>query len=153
MIHVERATEEHARAIAPRLQIFECCDSESPLERDMTDITVRHVRNSIEAWTWLDADEDDRPLAMAGVFSRSIIGGVGVAWLLPTPDAYRNRRAFWLSSKAVVAYLRHEYYRIEGHVDVRFEASQRWLRRLGFTIMGEPYDFEGRRYTPFVLEQ
>jgi hypothetical protein len=148
MIHVERATEEHARAIAPRLQIFGC--EERMAGADPEAMAVRHVRNSMEAWTWLD---HETPLAMAGVFPRSILGAAGVPWLLTTPEAFRNRRAFWLASKAVVAYLRHEYASIDGQVDVRFEASRRWLTRLGFKIIDKPYDFDGRRVVPFVMER
>lgn len=146
MIRIERATEEHARAIAPRLSIFGCSEEKS---RE-GEVAANHVRASTEAWTWLDGDT---PLAMAGVLPRNLIAGVGAVWLLTTPEAHRHRRAFWLASKALVAYLRHEYSRIEGHVDVNFETSQRWLTKLGFHIVDAPYNFEGRRFTPFVMER
>lgn len=147
MIRIERATEIHAQAIGPRLRIYGC--SEEELRRG-PEIAQRHLEASIEAWAWID---EGKPLAIAGVISRSLLGGVGAVWLLATPEAFVNRRVFWRSSKALVAYLRHQYVRLEGRVDVEHAASMRWLKRLGFHVIETPYEFDGRTFMPFVMER
>lgn len=148
MIRVEYATEAHARAIAPRLVLFGFC-GELVDGASREDIALHHVREAAEAWAWLDGD---RVIAIAGVFDRSLLGGIASAWLLPTPEAYRSPRAFWKVSKAVIARLKQKYRRIDGHVDADYHTAIRWLARLGFEVVPHTFSARGRTYRPFVME-
>lgn len=148
MIRCETATLEHARAIGPRLTVFGC--AREILEAEGSTMAEAHVRASAESWAWL---EGDQPLAIAGVVMRSMVGGAAIPWLLATPEAYARPRVFWRASKAMVAYLQHEYPRLEGVVDANFEASRRWLARLGFTVLDAPATFDGRRVLPILMER
>lgn len=144
----ETATLEHARAIGPRLKVFGCAPE--LVRKEGVAMAIAHVRGSVEAWTWLD---DGVPVAMAGVVLRSLVGGGAMPWLLTTPEAYRSPRTFWRASKALAAYLKTEYGRIEGHVDANFAASRRWVERLGFKVIDAPTQFEGMRVLPILMER
>lgn len=146
-IHVEPATAEHARAIASRMSL-EGLGDRSAQEREQ--IALKHVHESASSWCWLHGS---RPVALAGVLPRSLLGGVGAVWLLTAPEAFTNVRAFWLASKAVIAHLSHDYHRLEGHVDVEFTASHRWLKRLGFRVLDARVPFAGRLWFPFEKER
>lgn len=148
MTRVEYATEAHARAIAPRLLLFGFC-GELVDGASREEIALHHVREAAESWAWLDGD---RVIAIAGVFDRSVLGGVGCAWLLPTAEAYRSPRAFWQVSKAVIARLKQKYRRINGHVDAEYQAAIRWLARLGFDVEQRTFSAKGRIYRPFAME-
>jgi hypothetical protein len=148
MIRVEYATEEHAREIAPRLCLFGFC-GERVDGATLEEIALHHVRHAAEAWAWI---EDERVIAIAGVFDRCLLGGVAAAWLLPTSEAYRSPRAFWHASKAVIARLKQKYRRVEGHVDAEYHAAIRWLARLGFEVTPHTFSAKGRIYRPFVME-
>lgn len=147
MIRVEPATVEHARAMAPYLEIFGC--GPLPLDERVKRL-VAHVRASENCFVWLDEEE---PVAICGVVPRSIVSGIGAVWLLTTPAAKRSPRIFWRASKAIVLYLQHAYPRLEGRVDVSFAASVRWLKRLGFAVHNEPFEHEGRTFFPFAMER
>jgi hypothetical protein len=147
MIHVERATLENAALLARDLELFGC--GSLSLE-DRREMVAEHVRASTDCFVWL---EGARPIAMAGVVPRSILAGAGAVWLLRTPEATRNVRRFWCTSRAVVAYLRGQWVRLEGRVDGEYAASSRWLKRLGFAVHNEPFTYEGRTFLAFAMER
>lgn len=134
---VERATEEHAIAMAPRLRLIDCREVRAHL--DPLDVTLGAVRQSSHAWTWL---VEGRPVCMFGVVPRDILGGVGMAWLLSTDDIALDRRTFLLGSKVALAELLKIYPTLEGYVDARFTQSVRWLTRLGF-VLHDARDYAG----------
>lgn len=140
---VERATEEHLVAIAPKLRGF---DAPEIAKVDALAIMRAQLAKS-EAWTWL---VDGEPACIFGFAPRSVLGGVASVWIFTTDAIHRDRRAFWLGSKRMVAHMRHTYPTLECYCDARFLASLQWLRRLGFAV-AEPFDFMGVPFRYCVL--
>lgn len=133
------ATEELARAIAPRLRLVDCQEimaGVDPLEQ-----LLANLRISTHAWCWMI---DGEPACMVGVAPTSIVGNTALAWVVTTEAIRTDLRTFALGSRAMLRHLLTIYPRLEGYVDARFTESVHWLERLGFrleapiTVRGTP---------------
>lgn len=144
---VVAATEELARRMAPHLRLIDC--REIRAGQDPTEIALGCVRASSHAWAWV---VDGEPVALFGVVPRSVLGGVGTAWLLTTDAIRHDLRTFWLGSRIMLAELLRLYPRIEGFVDARFTSSVTWLTRLGFQLEA-PHDHHGVPFRYFSMER
>jgi hypothetical protein len=79
---------------------------------------------------------DGEPVAVFGA-SPSMTPGVGVAWLLATPEIERHPVRFYRESKRIFEKVTRKYETLVNWVDCRNKLSLRWLGWLGFEI-GEP---------------
>ncbi len=106
------------------------------------------VEHSTSAWTGFI---DDDPVCMFGVVPVSLLGGVGVPWMIGTDAVVRHQFAFLRGSRPCVERMRSLYDSLVNYVDDRNLVAQRWLRWLGFEIgHAEPYGPYGvlfRRFT------
>lgn len=58
----------------------------------------------------------------------------GCPWLLTTPAAFAEPRAFLTMSKALVERWGRIYSELSNHTDVRYPAALRWARHCGFDL-------------------
>lgn len=92
---------------------------------------------------------DGKTICIFGVGAMSLLGSVGVPWLLGTDDVEKHYRVFAKHSKVHFAAMRKKYSHLINAVDDRNELSKRWLAWLGFTIK-EP-EIMGVKKMPFRL--
>lgn len=141
------ATLDHATAMASRLRLF---DTEGPygvLARDPAGGLKSSIERATHAWAGLI---DEEPVCLFGLNAPTIVSNRATAWLFTTTDIERHRSIFWRGSRDVVAAMRALYPTVEGYCDARFEASARWLERLGFHL-SEPKVIAGIPFHHFEM--
>jgi hypothetical protein len=79
---------------------------------------------------------EKEPVVIFGA-SPSATPGVGVVWLLATPEIERHPVRFYRESRRMFAKVTEKYETLVNWVDCRNKLSLRWLQWLGFEI-GEP---------------
>lgn len=144
------ATPAHAREVAARMRTLDCQEIREQLKLPPETYALRSLEASMFAWAGL---VDDRPICLFGLMARSIISDRAVPWIFTTPDVERYPKIFWRGSLEVVARMRGLYPKIEGVCDSRFEATVRWLTRLGFKISPEVHLIEGVPFHQFEMSR
>jgi len=87
------------------------------------------LSNSQVAWA---VSLDGEVVAYWGHAPVSILGNIGVAWLLSTPAAEYHRVAFGRYSISFLTTLLHFYSEVLVQVDLEYHRARKWLRWLGF---------------------
>lgn len=77
-------------------------------------------------------------IAVGGVARKSLIGDIGLIWMLGTPEIEDNPTAFLRSTKAFLQRVQKEYASLENIVDADNYRTIRWLRWLGFEFDANP---------------
>lgn len=81
--------------------------------------------------------DGDTPVAMWGVAPYgSLLGDVGLAWMLTTPDARRHPRDILRRSRAFVSDARSIYNTLVCVVDLQYYQAVSWVEWLGFRRNG-----------------
>jgi hypothetical protein len=96
------------------------------------------------AWT---GEVDGLPVCMFGVSAASILGSIGVPWMIGTDLLERNAVTFLRHSRGALMMMEARYEFLINFVDDRNQAAKRWLGWLGFTLE-EPEPF-GPYRVPF----
>ncbi len=110
---------------------------------------VESVSRAREAWT--ARTEDGRIICMAGVNPASLIGQIGIPWLLGSELVSAHRRAFMVETRRQVARWQAMFPILRNVVDARYAEAIRWLRWLGFEV-GEPVPIAHGLFRPFHRE-
>jgi hypothetical protein len=112
---------------------------------------VKLVAHSLEASTeaWVAVD-DGEPICAWGYRAEGLVAVSAFAWCIATPAVQRHKRLMWAENLKFVARLREQFPHIEAFCHADYAVSQRWLRRLGFTLY-EPRN--GFPFFPAVLER
>jgi hypothetical protein len=96
---------------------------------------------------------DDVPVCAFGVAPASVLGGLGVPWLLGTSALDRGgvalARDFLPASRRAVDAMAATYPRLINVIDARNTRAIRWLRWLGFTFDESPVPIGGHRFHVF----
>lgn len=141
------ATREHAIAMAQRVSLNDALEVRRGTRMTPETVLLRSLEMSSSAWTWLC---DGRPGCMFGIVADAI-DNEAHPWLLGTPDVQTHRKLFWKHSRAIVHLISAEFPRVTGYCDAQYEATVRWLTRLGFTLEGPhpmpPFNFNFYRFT------
>lgn len=97
---------------------------------------------------------DGMIVAVFGDAVYSILGSVGVPWLISTVHVERHARAFLKVCKPEVQSMLTRHQHLMNYVDVRNTAAIRWLKWLGFTF-GPAVPYGARRFPfhPFTLNR
>ncbi len=145
------ATEADARELAPVLRAPDRDEVLAMLgpAADPADGLLASLATSREAWTARDAD--GRIICMAGICPASLIGRVGIPWLLGSDLVPAHRRAFMVETRRQVERWQGMFPVLRNLVDARYAAAIRWLRWLRFEI-GEPVPFAHGTFRPFHRE-
>lgn len=99
---------------------------------------------SFRSWVFR---HDGEPVAVMGLCLESVLGEVGVPWLVGTNRISECKKGFHRASKVVLGRMLTVKSRLENYVDARNVASVEWLERLGFAIH-PPIEF-GPKKMPF----
>ena len=95
-----------------------------------------------------------RVVTIFGVAPGSMIGGVGIPWLVGTDDLEKYQRTFLRRCRHVVGVMLDVYPRLENYVDARNHVAKSWLHWLGFTLSEPvPYGVSGLPFHHFTLEK
>lgn len=90
---------------------------------------------------------DGLVVAVFGDAVHSILGSIGVPWLISTVHVEKHARAFLKVCKPEVQGMLTRHQHLMNYVDARNTAAMRWLKWLGFTFgPAAPY---GARSFPF----
>ena len=101
-------------------------------------------------WTGL---LNDKPIAMFGVKSYSLLALKGVPWMLGMEDIMKVRTFVALKSKQYVALMRNRYRYLENWVDIRNKKSIEWLKWCGFNFdKPEEFGYEKELFARFWME-
>lgn len=108
-------------------------------------------RYSGETWT---GTFDGVPVCMFGAVPASLLGGVGVPWMVGTTalNRMRGQKALLRASRATISGLSARYSVLANLVDARNGAAIRWLRWLGFDVLPPiPHGPDRLPFHPFIL--
>lgn len=128
------ATDDDVHQLAPRLRAEDRAEVLA-LGVDPVDGLLQSIAGAREAWTYR---ADRQIICMAGITPLSLIGRIGVPWLLGSELVLQHRRTFMTETRRMVAHWLTHFDVLRNVVDARYEAAIRWLRWLGFVI-GEPF--------------
>ncbi len=97
---------------------------------------------------------DGLVVAVFGDAVHSILGSVGVPWLISTIHVERHARAFLKVCKPEVQGMLTRHHHLINYVDARNTSAIRWLKWLGFTF-GPAVPYGARRFPfhPFTLNR
>jgi hypothetical protein len=109
----------------------------------------RSAAGSVLCWSGLVGEE---PVCMFGVGAASVLGRVGVPWLLGTDRLAEIPRAFARLSLDGVGMMHAAFPTLANWSDARHTTAHGWLRWLGFRL-GEarPMGALGLPFVPFVM--
>ncbi|WP_223528403.1 phage protein Gp13 family protein [Pseudomonas sp. A-RE-23] len=97
---------------------------------------------------------DGKVVAVFGDATYSILGSVGVPWLISTIHVEKHARAFLKVCKPEVQDMLTRHAHLMNFVDVRNTTAIRWLKWLGFTFgPAIPYGPKGFPFHPFTLNR
>lgn len=142
------ATEADAHELAPLLRA-EDRDEVLALGAEPAAALLDSVRNAREALTARTLD--GRIICMAGVNPATLIGRVGIPWLMGSDLVPAYRRAFMVETRRMVGRWQETFPILRNVVDARYDEAIRWLRWLRFEI-GEPVPFAHGLFRPFHRE-
>ncbi|MEO4014820.1 phage protein Gp13 family protein [Pseudomonas rossensis] len=93
-------------------------------------------------------------VAVFGDAVYSILGSVGVPWLISTTHVEKHSRAFLKVCKPEVQGMLTRHHHLMNYVDARNTSAIRWLKWLGFTF-GPAIPYGARRFPfhPFTLNR
>ena len=95
---------------------------------------------------------EGRVVAVFGDAIHSILGQIGVPWLISTINVERYPKAFLRVCKPEVAEMLTRHRELINFVDIRNTAAIRWLKWLGFDFsQPEPYGPHGHLFHKFTM--
>lgn len=104
---------------------------------------------SDKAWTAL---VDDRPEAMFGVVTESLLGRTAVPWFLGTDEVYRHGRELLMWGPPMLSRLCDSRCAFRNLVSSHNSQAIRLLKRWGFTVADEETDVRGVLFRYFERE-
>lgn len=107
------------------------------------------LAGSLMCWTAL---LDDRPIAMFGAATVSLMDGRGLPWMLGTEGVYSQGRAIVRLYPAYFGLMKARFPRMENHVHRDNDKARRLIRRLGFQFAPEAHTVGGEPMVRFFLE-
>lgn len=142
-----RPAEPHDPAwFAPRLRPADTAELVAASGPDVRATLERALGQSLgKAWVAMLGEE---PIALFGLAPFGLLASSAAPWMVGTPTLLTQGRALMEVGRAYCAMAKSEFSLLVNYVDVRNEASVRWLKRLGFE-MGEPVPF-GVEQRPFM---
>lgn len=97
---------------------------------------------------------DGKVVAVFGDAVHSILGSIGVPWLISTVHVEQHARAFLKVCKPEVQGMLTRHQHLVNFVDARNTSAIRWLKWLGFSFgPAEPYGARGFLFHSFTLNR
>ena len=133
--------------ITANLRAADACELQAVygLEVDLLHCLTLSVAVSDDVYVAVNAAGE--PVALTGVASVSLLGGLGCPWLLGTNALLRYPRDIVTHGRQLVRKWDSKYSHMFNYVDSRNTRSIAWLQRIGFVI--PPAQPHGRQGLPF----
>lgn len=147
---IETLTAEHVAMLAPRARLYDEARVRASCGFGAAEMLEAGLRTSVHAWCGF---VDELPICAFGLNARSLLSSEAIPWLIVTPEVQRYRRIFWRHSREVVAMMLERYPRLVTHCQANFEASRRWLMRLGFVETRNDFHAFGVDFLTLRLER
>lgn len=141
MIHIIRATKDHAHSLFPRLREAE---RRSIAKFDIDPMPV--LEGLLKKGPVFTALVDGVPACMWGLECSTLIGGTPKMWMLTTPLVEDHHIKFLRLSRWFVYWARENYGPLDGAVDEENVISERWLHWIGFRPSGQVGHVKLMRY-------
>jgi hypothetical protein len=146
--HVIPASAEHVALLAPRVREADRLELWASGRITPERALAIGVDASTSAWTGF---VDDEVVCMFGVVPASLVGGIGVPWMIGSDAIVRHQRAFLRRCRGHLERMQVLYDTLVNFVDDRNVVAHRWLTWLGFHVEPpQPYGPDGllfRRFT------
>lgn len=141
------ATPEHAAAIAADARAADVAELWAQARTTPEQAMRRGLETSVFALTGLI---DEAPVCMFGVAPASLLGGIGIPWMIATTAIERHQLTFLRACRPAVAEMRRMFPVLVNAVDARNVLTIRWLRWLGFRLLpARPLGPDGVPFHPF----
>ena len=149
---VRPALPEDVAIIAASLRAADAVELWASNRTTGTECMAFGMRYSDRAWT---GTVDGVPVAMFGAVPSSMLGRIGVPWMVGTTalDRLRAQKALLRESKPALSGMISRYDTLANVVDARNGAAIRWLRWIGFDVLPDPMPYGPDRlpFHPFIL--
>lgn len=146
-----KATEEHAKALAPWMRIGDRLEVEANSGRNPLEALLESMRVSTITRAALI---DDEVAAIFGVSPVDALGGVASVWMLTGEIVDEIPYLFLRKSRSQVDELLQEWPILINFIDARYDRALRWVRWLGASVGAEiPFGVAGLPFHPFVLRR
>ncbi|WP_428659501.1 hypothetical protein [Reyranella sp.] len=147
LVEIRPATVADARMLVLRAADRE--EVEALTGRDPREALVASVERSASAWA---GRADGELVCLFGVVPMSLVGVVGVPWLLGSDAVARYGRPFLRRNRVYLREMLRVFPVLRNVVDARNAVSIRWLRWLGFTLgTPQPMGVRGLPFIPFEM--
>lgn len=135
-------------AIARQADIDELTEA---LGVTIEDALLAGIRDSLNAKQIV---VDGQVVAVFGDAVFSLLGGVGVPWLISTIHVHKHPRAFLQVCKPEVQQMLTRHHHLMNYVDARNTVAIRWLKWLGFKFeSAAPYGARRFLFHKFTLNR
>lgn len=95
---------------------------------------------------------NDEPCAALGLVIPSLLGGIGIPWLLGTEKVVQNKKVFMKETKSGILDMLTLCDKLVNYVHKENTVSVRWLKYMGFTLYEpEPFGIYGELFHKFEL--
>lgn len=136
-VEVVAATVAHAEAMLPHMRQADIDECWAAARHTPEQALLDGLRYSTACWAGI---VDGEVVCMFGVAPLSLLGAVGIPWMLGTDAIERHQFAFLRRSRAYLPTMMALYGTLANYVDERNVVAQRWLRWMGFALR-EPEPF------------
>ena len=145
-VDLRPAEPHHPAWFAPRLRPADTAELTAASGPDVRATLERALEQSLgKAWVAMLGEE---PIALFGLAPFGLLSSTAAPWMVGTSTLLKHGRALMEIGRAYCEMAKSEFALLANFVDVRNEASVRWLKRLGFE-MGAPVPF-GVEQRPFM---
>lgn len=134
---IVRATEEHARNLAPRMRPEDAEEIRVAQDLDPLEGVLYALHRSVIARTALARSNGSAILvaAMWGVIPlETYLAGNGQPWLLTSEIVERHPRTFMRETRRQLAEFSALFPTLLNVMDVRYSRAARWAARIGFDV-------------------
>lgn len=145
-VDLRLANPEDAAWFATRLRPADAAELTAASGPDLR-ATLEKALDQSDGRAWV-AMLGDEPIALFGLAPFGLLSSTAAPWMVGTPTLLKQGRALMEIGRAYCEMAKSEFALLANFVDVRNEASVRWLKRLGFE-MGAPVPF-GVEQRPFM---
>ena len=150
-ITIRPAIKEDIHAIASHIRPADADELWSAAYATPTEAMTSGLRDSEESYTGLI---DDVPVCMWGVSLESLIGNVGMPWMVATTMADEHAMTFLRQCRKDVTGVLSKYKKLFNHVDARNTKAIAWLKWLGFAVEEPaPYGMMSMPFHRFTMER
>lgn len=136
--------------VAERMRAADVAECVACGQPDVRAALAAGLRTSVLSWT---ATVDNEPVAILGVSPQgTLLGDIGVPWMLGTEGVSRHRRAFMQVSSGYIAQMLGAFSHLLNFVHAENAAAVRWLKRTGFSLdEPAPYGPHGEPFHRFEM--